>query len=52
MRAGVLREEERQQRKMQQLSNKEELDAQQALHEHLIKSQSITATTGVADDSQ
>ncbi|KAG2186398.1 hypothetical protein INT43_002836 [Umbelopsis isabellina] len=52
MRAGVHREEERQQRKMQQLANKEELDAQQALHEQLIKSQSVTATTGVADDSQ
>lgn len=51
MRAGVHREEERQQRKMQQLANKEELDAQQALHEQLIKSQSVTATTGVADDS-
>ncbi|KAJ2962283.1 hypothetical protein NQZ79_g2506 [Umbelopsis isabellina] len=52
MRAGVHREEERQQRKIQQLANKEELDAQQALHEQLIKSQSVTATTGVADDSQ
>ena len=52
MRAGLAREEERQQRKIQQQANKEELDAQKALHEHLIKSQSIKPTSGTATDSE
>lgn len=52
MRAGLAREEERQQRKLQQQANKEELDAQKALHEHLIKSQSVKSTTGVATDGE
>lgn len=51
MRAGLVREEERQQRKLQQQANKEELDAQKLLHEQLIKSQSVKPTTGLATDS-
>ncbi|KAG2188792.1 hypothetical protein INT44_003931 [Umbelopsis vinacea] len=52
MRAGLVREEERQQRKQQQRANKEELDAQKALHEHLIRSQSVKSTSGTASDSE
>lgn len=52
MRAGLVREEERQQRKQQQRANQDELDAQKALHEHLIQSQSIKPTAGTASDSE
>jgi hypothetical protein len=51
MRAGIARDADREQRRQQQQANKEELDVQKALHEHLIKSQSVTPTTGVATES-